>query len=182
LLVAVAEVGDKTQLLSFALAARLRRPRPILGGILAATVLNHALAGWAGALLAEVVAPRMLGWIAGVSFIAFGIWALKADSLGEVPRIHRVGAFATSFAAFFVLEMGDKTQLATVALAARFDALGAVVVGTTLGMMIANVPAVWVGNRLARKIPTNAVRILAAVLFVAMGLLTLAGTLATSDG
>jgi putative Ca2+/H+ antiporter (TMEM165/GDT1 family) len=178
LLVALAEVGDKTQLLSFVLAARLRRPWPILGGILAATLLNHALAGWAGALLANAVEPRLLGWIVGLSFIGFGIWALKPDSLAGAPGMHRAGAFATAFVAFFLAEMGDKTQLATVALAARFEALVAVVVGTTLGMMVANIPAVWIGDSLAPKIPMKAAHVLAAVLFVAVGVMTLAGTLA----
>jgi len=179
LLVALAEVGDKTQLLSFVLAARLRKPWPILGGILAATLLNHALAGWAGALLAHAVGAHVLAWIVGLSFIAFGVWALKPDSPGDTPRIRRASAFVTSFAAFFVAEMGDKTQLATVALAARFEALAAVVIGTTLGMMIANAPAVWIGERLAQKVPMRTVHVLAAVLFVALGLLTLAGTVAT---
>jgi putative Ca2+/H+ antiporter (TMEM165/GDT1 family) len=180
LLVALAEVGDKTQLLSFVLAARLRKPWPILGGILAATVLNHAAAGWAGMLLAHAIAADILAWIVSLSFIAFGIWALKPDSLGETPRIHRAGVFATAFVAFFVAEMGDKTQLATVALAARFEALAAVIVGTTLGMMIANIPAVWIGDRLAQKIPMRTVHALAAVLFVAVGMLTLASTLVTN--
>lgn len=178
LLVAVAEVGDKTQLLSFVLAARLRRPWPILGGILAATLLNHALAGWAGALLAQAVPDRVLAWAVGLSFIGFGIWALKPDSLDSAPGLYRAGAFATAFVAFFMAEMGDKTQLATVALAARFDTLAAVILGTTLGMMIANVPAVWIGERVAQRIPMKAVRLLAAALFVATGILTLAARLA----
>jgi putative Ca2+/H+ antiporter (TMEM165/GDT1 family) len=181
LLVALAEVGDKTQLLSFVLAACLRKPWAILGGILTATLLNHALAGWAGTLLVHAVPARVLAWIVGLSFIGFGVWALKPDSPGDAPRIHRAGAFATSFVAFFLAEMGDKTQLATVALAARFEALVPVVIGTTLGMMIANIPAVWVGDRLAQKIPMRAVRTLTAVLFVGVGILLMASTLAT-DG
>lgn len=172
-LVAVAEIGDKTQLLSFVLAASLRKPWPILAGILAATLANHTLAAWVGAVLAGVVPGTVLVWIVGLSFIAFGLWALHPDSLGDSPRLHRAGAFVTAFIAFFLAEMGDKTQFATVALAARFDALAPVIVGTTLGMMIANVPAVWMGEKLALKIPMNAVRILAAGLFILVGALTL---------
>ncbi|MBC8008186.1 MAG: TMEM165/GDT1 family protein, partial [Prolixibacteraceae bacterium] len=138
-LVAIAEIGDKTQLLSFVLAARLRKPWPIIGGILAATLANHALAGWVGSLIAGWVPPTTLAWIVGFSFIGFGLWALHPDSLNDSPRLHQAGAFVTAFAAFFVAEMGDKTQFATVALAARFDSLALVVVGTTIGMMLANV-------------------------------------------
>lgn len=173
LLVAIAEVGDKTQLLSFVLAARLRKPLPIMAGILAATALNHLLAGSVGALIAQALPSQLLVWIVGLSFIGFGVWALKPDTLDDGPKFHRAGAFVTSFIAFFVAEMGDKTQFATVALAARFDALAAVVLGTTLGMMIANVPAVWVGDRLAQRIPMAAVRISAAALFIIVGVLTI---------
>ena len=178
LLVAVAEVGDKTQLLSFVLAARLRKPWPILAAILAATLLNHALAGWAGALLARAVPARPLVWLVGLSFVGFGLWALKPDSLDAAPGAGRSGAFVTAFMAFFIAEMGDKTQLATVALAARFDSLAAVILGTTLGMMVANVPAVWIGERLTRHIPMKAVRLFAAALFIATGIVTLAGAFA----
>lgn len=172
-LVAVAEVGDKTQLLAFVLAASLRRPWPILAGILAATLANHTLAAWVGALLAGVVPETVLIWVVGLSFIAFGLWALHPDSLADSPKLHRAGAFVTAFIAFFLAEMGDKTQFATVALAARFDALAPVIVGTTLGMMIANVPAVWMGEKLAERIPMKAVRYLAAGLFILVGALTL---------
>ena len=172
-LVAIAEVGDKTQLLSFVLAARLRKPWPILGGILLATLANHALAGWLGSLLAGWVPPTTLAWIVGISFIVFGLWALHPDSLEGAPRLHTAGAFVTAFVAFFLAEMGDKTQFATVALAARFNSLALVVIGTTLGMMLANVPAVWIGEKLALKVPMKAVRIVAAALFMAVGALTL---------
>jgi Ca2+/H+ antiporter, TMEM165/GDT1 family len=181
LLVALAETGDKTQLLSFVLAARLKKPVPILWGILAATLLNHLLAGWAGVLLANALPAAELGWIVGASFIVFGLWALKPDSPDAIPRVRSAGVFATAFVAFFLAEMGDKTQFATVALAARFDALAAVVLGTTLGMMIANIPAVWIGDRLTKQIPMSAIRRVAAALFIAIGLLTIWGTLA-GDG
>lgn len=173
-LVALAEIGDKTQLLSFVLAAKLRRPYAIMAGILLATLANHALAGSVGVWLASLIAPRMLDWVVGLSFIAFGLWALHPDSLETSPRLTRAGAFVTTLVAFFVVEMGDKTQLATVALAARFHALAAVVVGTTLGMMIANVPAVLVGEALAQRVPMRAMRWVAAALFVGFGLLSLA--------
>jgi putative Ca2+/H+ antiporter (TMEM165/GDT1 family) len=181
LLVAVAEIGDKTQLLSFLLAARLRRPWPIIAGILVATVLNHALAGAVGSLLAGWVPPTTLSWIVGLSFIAFGLWALHPDALGDSPRLRESGAFVTAFVSFFLAEMGDKTQLATVALAARFDALTAVVIGTTIGMMLANVPAVWAGQKLADRIPTKAVRLLAATLFILFGAVTLWSVLRTAQ-
>ena len=172
-LVAVAEVGDKTQLLSFVLAAQLRKPWPIIGGIMLATLANHALAGWLGSLLAGWVPPTTLAWIVGLSFIGFGLWALHPDSLDDSPRMHRAGAFVTAFVAFFLAEMGDKTQFATVALAARFDSLALVVLGTTIGMMVANVPAVWIGEKLAVKIPMKTVRLVAAALFMVVGALTL---------
>ena len=171
-LVAVAEIGDKTQLLSFVLAARLRKPLPIIAGILVATLANHALAGSLGAWLASLASPQTLKWTAAIAFVAFGIWTLKPDTLDEEPRTSSAGAFATALVAFFLAEMGDKTQFATIALAARFDDLLSVVAGTTIGMMLANVPAVAVGERLAEKIPMGAVRMFAAVLFVATGVWT----------
>ena len=172
-LVAVSEIGDKTQLLSFVLAARLRKPWPIIGGILLATLVNHSLAGWVGMLLVKWIAPATLGLIVGLSFIGFGLWALHPDSLDGSPRLRQGGAFVTAFVAFFLAEMGDKTQFATVALAARFDSLVLVVIGTTIGMMLADVPAVWIGDKLALKIPMKAVRIVAAALFMVVGALTL---------
>ena len=173
LLVALAEIGDKTQLLSFVLAAKLRRPYAIMAGILVATLLNHALAGSLGVWLASLVAPQTLNWIVGLSFIGFGLWTLRPDTLGNDPRLLGAGAFVTTTIAFFLAEMGDKTQLATVALAARFHDLTWVVLGTTLGMMVANVPAVIVGEKLAHRVPMKLVRWLAATLFIALGLATL---------
>lgn len=174
-LVAVAEIGDKTQLLSFVLAAKLRRPYAIMGGILVATLANHALAGSVGVWLATLVQPSTLNWIVGLAFIAFGLWTLRPDTLDGDPRVLGAGAFVTTAVSFFLAEMGDKTQLATVALGARYDQLAWVVLGTTLGMMIANVPAVIVGEALAHRIPMKMVRWIAAALFVAAGLATLAG-------
>ena len=169
-------------MLSFVLAARLRKPLPIIAGIFVATVLNHALAGSVGVWLAQLIAPHWLPWITGAVFIAFGLWALHPDSLDADPKIHRTGvsgaagAFVTTTIAFFIAEMGDKTQFATIALAARFQgALFAVVLGTTLGMMLANVPAVMVGERLAKHLPLNIIRWLAAAVFVATGVVTLLG-------
>jgi putative Ca2+/H+ antiporter (TMEM165/GDT1 family) len=172
-LVALAEMGDKTQLLSFVLAAKLRRKVPIALGILAATAANHFLAGWVGAWLAALVAPPTLRWIVAASFFAFGVWALRPDRLEGEREYSSRSVFLTTLVAFFLVEMGDKTQLATVALAARYDALAAVVVGTTLGMMIANVPAVWLGERLAQRIDMTAMRWIAAALFFALGVATL---------
>ena len=173
LLVAIAEVGDKTQLLSFVLAARLRRPWAIISGILAATVANHALAASVGAWIAHLAGPSAMRWATGLLFVGFGLWALHPDALDDDPKIHRAGAFVTTLIAFFFAEMGDKTQLATVALAARFDSLPAVVLSTTLGMMVANVPAVIIGEKLARRLPLAAIRYAAAGLFMLTGALTL---------
>lgn len=174
-LVTAAEMGDKTQLLSFVLAATLRRPVAILLGILVATLANHALAAGTGYLIAGWMSADAMAWIAGSSFIAFGAWALKPDSFAGKPRILQAGAFATACLAFFVAEMADKTQFATIALAGRYHALVSVVLGTTVGMMIANLPAVWIGEKLAQRLPMRALRIAAAMLFVAMGVATLAG-------
>lgn len=172
---ALAEVGDKTQLLSFVLAARLRKPWPIIAGILVATLANHLLAGSVGVWLAQLAPGALLPWITGLVFVGFGLWALHPDSLDDEPAMHRAGAFVTTCIAFFIAEMGDKTQLATVALGARFDALAAVVTGTTLGMMIANVPAVLVGEALAQRLPLKAIRLAAAAVFIVTGILTLLG-------
>lgn len=173
ILVALAEIGDKTQLLSFVLAAKLRRPWAIMAGILVATLLNHALAGSLGVVVAQGLSPQALRVIVGCSFIGFGLWTLKPDSLEGDPRLLRSGAFLTTTVAFFLAEMGDKTQLATIALGARYQGLAIVVLGTTLGMMIANVPAVLVGEALAHRIPMKAVRWTAAALFVTVGVWTL---------
>jgi len=171
--VALAEMGDKTQLLSFVLAAKLKRRGPIILGILVATLANHFLAGTVGVWLARLVAPEMLRWIVGLSFFVFALWALKPDSLESDRPLRGTGVFLTTLIVFFLVEMGDKTQLATVALAARYDALVVVVLGTTLGMMIANVPAVWIGEALTRRVDMKVMRRVAAALFVVLGVLAL---------
>jgi putative Ca2+/H+ antiporter (TMEM165/GDT1 family) len=176
-IVALAEVGDKTQLLALVLAARFRKPVPIILGILIATLLNHALAGAVGAWIAASVGPAMMRWILGVSFIAMGIWTLIPDRIDEndKPAAPRLGVFGTTLIAFFLLEMGDKTQIATVALAAKYSSLAAVVGGTTLGMMISNVPAVLLGEVAARKLPMRLVHAVAATIFFVLGALVLLG-------
>lgn len=173
MIVALAEMGDKTQLLSFVLAAKLKRRVPIILGIFFATLANHFLAGYVGTWLASLVSPQTLKWIVAISFFAFGLWALKPDKLEENRNLMGSGVFLTTLIAFFLVEMGDKTQLATVALAARYDSLVAVVMGTTLGMMIANVPAVWIGQALADRVNMRVMRWVAAALFVLLGVLAL---------
>lgn len=176
-LVAVAEIGDKTQLLAFILAAKFRRPMPIIWGILVATLLNHGLAGVVGTLVAQNISPEVLRWVLGAAFIVMGIWTLVPDKLSEEEAKIKTttGVFITTLVAFFLAEMGDKTQIATVALAAHYLAPLAVVVGTTLGMMIANVPAVILGNKLAGKLPLQWVRVIAATILVTLGCLVLLG-------
>jgi putative Ca2+/H+ antiporter (TMEM165/GDT1 family) len=172
--VALAEMGDKTQLLALTLAARWRKPVPIILGILVATLLNHGAAGWAGSLIAEFLTPQQLRWAVGLSFIAMGAWTLVPDKLDDAPvPARRLGVFAATAIAFFIVEIGDKTQIATVALAARYADLLSVVLGTTLGMMLANVPVVLLGNFAAGRLPLKAIRIGAALLFVALGLVAL---------
>jgi putative Ca2+/H+ antiporter (TMEM165/GDT1 family) len=171
--VALAEMGDKTQLLSFVLAARLKRPVPILLGILVATFANHLLAGAVGAFLASLVAPGTLRVLVAASFVGFGLWALKPDELEAQEAPRRGGVFVATLVAFFLVEMGDKTQLATVALAARYRPLLAVVAGTTLGMLAANAPAVYIGEALARRVDMRYMRWAAAALFILLGVLTL---------
>ncbi len=175
--VALAEIGDKTQLLALVLAAKYRKPVPIILGIFVATLLNHGLAGVVGAWVAAAVGPEAMRWILGVSFIAMAAWILVPDKVdeGEAAVIPRHGVFLATLVAFFLLEMGDKTQIATVALAAQYASLWAVVAGTTLGMMIANVPAVLLGELAATKLPMRLVRGIAAALFLALGILVLAG-------
>ncbi len=173
LIVAVAEIGDKTQLLAFVLATRFKRPLPIALGILGATLANHFLAGALGAWLAGLLAPDALRWIVAASFFAFALWALKPDKLEEAPRVAASGVFLATLIAFFLVEMGDKTQLATIALAARYDALALVVAGTTLGMMAANLPVLWAGDAIASRVNMKYVRWVAAGLFVLLGVLTL---------
>ena len=175
--VAVAEIGDKTQLLALVLAARFRKPVPIVLGILVATLANHALAGALGAWLIGVLGPTLVRWALGLSFLAMAAWALVPDRLeaqGE-RRADRYGAFLATLVAFFLVEIGDKTQVATIALAARYDALATVVAGTTLGMMIANVPAVLVGEAAATRVPLKLVRGVAAAIFAALGFAVLLG-------
>lgn len=175
-LVALAEIGDKTQLLAFMLAARFRRATPIVLGILVATVANHAFAAALGTWLTQWLGPDTMRWILGLSFLAMAVWVMIPDKLddGELAT-PRLGIFGTTVIAFFLAEMGDKTQVATVALAAQYEAFIAVVAGTTLGMMIANVPAVMAGDRIAHRIPVKLVHGIAAALFAALGIAALAG-------
>ena len=172
--VALGEMGDKTQLLALLLAARFRRPVPIVLGILVATLVNHALAGAVGDWIARALGPDVLRWVIGGSFIAMAVWMLIPDKIDEAEGGHqRFGVFGTTVIAFFLAEMGDKTQIATVALAARYTDLVAVVAGTTLGMMIANVPAVLLGDVVAKKVSMTLVHGIAAAIFAVLGVLTL---------
>lgn len=173
-LVALAEVGDKTQLLAFVLAAKFRRPVPIVLGILAATLANHGAAAAVGVWLTTLLPPDTLRWLLGLSFIAMAVWALIPDTLDdEDPRAAGFGVFGTTLIAFFLAEMGDKTQVATVALAAQYAAPAAVVAGTTLGMMVANVPVVYLGGHCSQRIPMGLVRAAAALVFVLFGVAAL---------
>ncbi len=173
--VALAEMGDKTQLLAFILAARFKKPVPIILGILLATLVNHGLAGVFGAWITSVVSPEAMRWVLGLSFIAMAIWTLIPDKIEEEETqiAQKLGVFGATFVTFFLAEMGDKTQIATVALAAHYGAPLLVVIGTTLGMLIADVPAVFVGNKFAAKIPMKLVHSIAAGIFAIMGVLTL---------
>jgi len=164
--VALAELGDKTQLLAILLATRFRAPLPIILGILAATVFNHTLAAWLGTYIGAWLGEN-LRWILAVSFFAMGIWTLLPDSLAKEPKLFdKFGAFGATLVSFFLLEMGDKTQLATMALAARFNSIIPVAAGTTLGMMLADVPAVYLGEIVATRIPLKTIRIIAAAVFL----------------
>ena len=175
-IVALAEIGDKTQLLAFLFAAKFRKPTPIILGILVATLANHAFAGAMGAWVTTLVAPEILRWILGASFIGMAIWILIPDKLEESdPRLARFGVFGTTLVAFFLAEMGDKTQVATVALAAQYAAFFAVVAGTSLGMMIANVPAVLLGDRIANRLSIRLVHGIAAAIFAILGMAILTG-------
>jgi Ca2+/H+ antiporter, TMEM165/GDT1 family len=175
--VALAEIGDKTQLLALMLAARFRKPLPIILGILVATLLNHALAGWVGTLVAHWLTPEVLRWVVAISFIAIALWSLKPDTLDDDTPVSTHGALLATVIAFFLAEMGDKTQVATVLLAARYSPLWQVVAGTTVGMLLANVPVVLLGSRFAQRLPLRAARIGAALLFLALGLWALKGAL-----
>lgn len=173
--VALAEMGDKTQLLAFILAARFKKPVPIILGILCATLINHALAGALGAWITSILSPEVMRWILGLSFIGMAIWTLIPDEIEEEETqvAKRMGVFGATLVTFFLAEMGDKTQLATVALAAHYATPALVIAGTTLGMLLADVPAVFVGNKFAEKIPMKLVHRIAAGIFASMGLLTL---------
>ena len=166
--VALAEIGDKTQLLALLLAARFRRPWPIVAGILVATLLNHALAGWLGALVADWLTPGVLRWIVAGSFAAIALWTLMPDRIDEQQPLPARSAFIATTLAFFVAEIGDKTQVATVLLAAKYSPLWEVVVGTTAGMLLANVPVVLLGSRFADRLPLRTARVVAAVVFAAL--------------
>jgi putative Ca2+/H+ antiporter (TMEM165/GDT1 family) len=173
--VALAEIGDKTQLLAFVLAARFKRPMPIILGILAATIVNHSMAGALGAWITSVLSPETLRWVVGLGFLGMAVWTLIPDKIDdEDTQVKgRWGVFGTTLIAFFLAEMGDKTQIATVAMAAHYPNPVLVVVGTTLGMLIADVPAVFVGDRFAKKIPMRLVHGIAAAMFAVMGVFAL---------
>ncbi|HEV3492842.1 MAG TPA: TMEM165/GDT1 family protein [Reyranella sp.] len=172
--VAVAEIGDKTQLLALMLAARYRKPIPIILGMLLATLANHALAAWVGSAVAGWIGADTMRWILGATFIVMAGWCLIPDKADEGPRAARqAGAFVATLVSFFLVEIGDKTQLATVALAARFNALVLVTAGTTFGMLLANTPVVLFGDAIARRLPLKIVRAVAALLFLALGLAAL---------
>jgi putative Ca2+/H+ antiporter (TMEM165/GDT1 family) len=175
--VALAEIGDKTQLLALVLALRYRRPLPIALGILFATLANHALAASLGVLAVRAVGPDTMRWIVGLSFLAMAAWTLVPDRIdGEEATFDRFGVFGATLVAFFLVEIGDKTQIATIALAARYASLVPVVAGTTLGMMLANLPVVYFGDRLRGRIPVRVVHGVAAAIFAVLGVLALVGT------
>ena len=175
-IVALAEIGDKTQLLAFILAAKFRKPLPIIIGILVATIANHGFAGAVGSWITSLAGPETLRWVLGISFIAMAIWTLIPDKFDEDDaKLSRYGVFGTTLIAFFLAEMGDKTQIATIALAAQYHTFFSVVAGTTLGMMIANVPAVLLGDRIANRMPVRLVHGIAAAIFAALGVATLLG-------
>ena len=169
--VALAEIGDKTQLLALVLAARYCKPWPIVAGILVATLANHAASAWLGAWLAGMLSPAVLRWLIVSSFLAVALWALVPDKLddGDVQAPH-LGAFVATLIAFFLVEIGDKTQVATVLLAAKYTPLWQVITGTTLGMMLANVPVVLLGAKFAHRLPLRAARMTAAALFLLLAL------------
>jgi len=175
--VALAEIGDKTQLLAFILAARFKKPLPIIAGIRTATLVNHSLAGAVGAWITATVSPEVLRWVLGVSFIGMAVWTLIPDEIEdeETKLAKGLGIFGATVVTFFLAEMGDKTQLATIALAAHYGTPVVVVIGTTLGMLLADVPAVLVGGKLSARIPMKLVHSIAAAIFALLGLATLLG-------
>ncbi len=175
--VALAEIGDKTQLLAFILAARFKKPIPIVLGILCATIVNHGLAGAVGAWITATINPEALRWIVGLSFIGMAIWTMIPDRIeeDETRGVHKLGVFGATLVTFFIAEMGDKTQIATIALTVHYGTPVLVVIGTTLGMLLADVPAVFIGDKLSSKIPMRLVHSIAAVVFGVLGIATLRG-------
>lgn len=173
--VALGEMGDKTQLLAFLLAAKFKRPLPVILGILTATIVNHALAGVVGVWIANQLGPDVLRWVVGISFLGMAAWMLVPDKMDDdaVTNVQKFGVFGTTVIAFFLAEMGDKTQIATVALSARYHDLLPVVAGTTLGMMLADVPAVFLGDTFGKKVSMPLVHGIAALIFAALGILAL---------
>jgi Ca2+/H+ antiporter, TMEM165/GDT1 family len=175
--VALAEIGDKTQLLAFILAARFKKPVPIIAGILLATVVNHGLAGALGAWITAAISPELLRWVLGASFLGMAVWTMIPDKIEEeeTKAANRFGVFGATLITFFLAEMGDKTQLATVAMAAHYPSPLLVVIGTTVGMLLADVPAVFAGDKLATRIPMKLVHSIAAAIFALLGAATLLG-------
>ena len=175
-IVGLAEIGDKTQLLAFLLAAKFRKPLPIVLAIFVATIANHAFAAAVGAWITSMLGPDVLRWVLGVSFLAMAAWTLIPDKLDEDDaKLAKYGVFLTTLIAFFMAEMGDKTQVATVALAARYHDIYSVVLGTTFGMMLANVPAVYLGDKIANRVSLRLVHGIAALVFAVLGIATLLG-------
>ncbi|MFO1504670.1 MAG: TMEM165/GDT1 family protein [Steroidobacteraceae bacterium] len=176
-LIALAEMGDKTQLLAFLLAARFRKPAPIILGILVATLFNHGIAGAVGAWVGAWLTPQVLRWSVGLLFLGMAVWTMIPDKIEdeEAQVASRLGVFGATLVTFFLAEMGDKTQIATLAMAAHYPTPVLVVAGTTLGMLIADVPAVFIGDRLAGRIPMKLVHTIAALLFAVLGIATLTG-------
>lgn len=173
--VALAEIGDKTQLLAFILAARFKKPLPIIMGILLATVVNHGVAGALGAWITASISPEVLRWVLGLSFIGMAIWTMIPDKIEEEETqiAKRFGVFGATLITFFLAEMGDKTQIATIALGAKYESVLSVTLGTTLGMMLANAPAVWLGKQFTKRLPIRIVYLVATLIFIALGLITL---------
>lgn len=168
--VALAEIGDKTQLLALLLAARFRKPWPIACGILVATLVNHGISAWFGAEVSDWLSPDVLRWLVAGSFLAVALWTLKPDQLDEGEKLPAHGAFIATTIAFFLAEIGDKTQVATVLLATKYTPLWQIIAGTTLGMLVANVPVVWLGHRFADRLPLKLARTVAATVFLALAL------------
>ncbi len=175
--VALAELGDKTQLLAFLLAARFKKPLPIMLGILVATLINHGLAGFLGAWITATVSPDILRWILGLSFIGMAIWTMIPDEIEQEETLiaGKFGIFGATLITFFLAETGDKTQIATITMAAHYGTPFMVVMGTTLGMLIADIPAVFAGEKLATRIPMKLVHSIAAAVFALLGVATLLG-------